>query len=73
MLTAQTELLGVPHHVYFVQVQETANGLEPVKDPAGRLEDVERQLGEGRPQTVELPGLRWALCGQSLPARAMTG
>ena len=57
MLTAQTELLGVPHHVYFVQVQETANGLEPVKDPAGRLEDVERQLGEGRPQTVELPGL----------------
>ena len=55
-----TEILGVPHHVYFVEVTKVEDedyGAEQVSvnDPYGRLGDIQR-LNEGRLLTVKVPG-----------------
>jgi len=59
-LKAVTEILGVPHHVYFIEVtrvseQEDAREQVAVQDPYDRLGDVQR-LNEGRLLTVHIPG-----------------
>jgi len=58
-LKAVTEILGVPHHVYLIEVtdvQEEADATEQVAvhDPYDRLGDVQR-LDEGRLLTVKVP------------------
>ena len=49
-------ILGVPHHLYFIQVIEDEDEIqEAVNDPYGRLKDVYRQ-NDGRLLTVQVPG-----------------
>jgi len=60
---AVTEILDVPHHVYFIEVKDVPNddGEEifteqvAVSDPFDRLGDVQR-LNDGRLLTVRVPG-----------------
>ncbi len=59
-LKAVTEILGVPHHVYFIEVtqvpeEEDATEQVAVHDPYDRLGDVQRH-NEGRLLTVKVPG-----------------
>lgn len=58
-LKAVTDILNVPHHVYFIAVREVEEGgltLQlAVCDPYDRLNDV-RRLNEGTLMTVRLPG-----------------
>jgi hypothetical protein len=59
-LKAVTDILGVPHHAYLIAVEDVrreGGGTEQVavRDPHGRLRDVQR-LNEGRLATVRAPG-----------------
>jgi hypothetical protein len=59
-LRAVTEVLGVPHHVFLIAVQEVAhadgsNEQVAVRDPYDRLGDVLR-FNEERLATVRVPG-----------------
>jgi hypothetical protein len=59
-LKAVTDILNVPHHVYFIEVQDCQTDGEvgeqvAVNDPYDRLGDVQR-LHEGRLLTVKVPG-----------------
>ena len=58
-LKAVTDVLGVPHHVYFIEVEGVGEDGEAteqiaVSDPYDRLGDVQR-LNEGRLMTVTVP------------------
>jgi hypothetical protein len=59
-LKAVTEILGVPHHAYLIAVEDIRRqGSETeqvaVRDPHGRLRDVQR-LNDGHLATVRVPG-----------------
>ncbi len=56
-LKAVTEILGVPHHVYLIEVQEEADATEQVAvhDPYDRLGDLQR-FNEGRLLPVQVLG-----------------
>jgi hypothetical protein len=59
-LKAVAEILGVSHHVYFIevrdeQIDDESSEQVAVNDPYDRLEDVQR-LNEGRLMTVKAPG-----------------
>jgi hypothetical protein len=61
-LKAVTELLGVPHHVYLIAVQDVRmqsgeTEQVAVRDPYNRLRDVHR-FNDGRLATVRVPGLK---------------
>lgn len=59
VLHSTLEILGVPHHVDFIEVHDVDQGegavQEPVLDPHNRYEDMQRAY-EGRYQAVQLPG-----------------
>jgi hypothetical protein len=50
------EILGASHHAWFIQVEETEDGIEAVNDPYGRLDEVVEQNGDGDLETVRVPG-----------------
>jgi hypothetical protein len=58
-LKAVTEILGVPHHVYFIEVLEKETGeysyQVAARDPYHRLRDVQR-LNDGKLMTVTVDG-----------------
>ena len=55
-LKGNADILGVPHHVYLIEVTEAEDGCQvAVEDPYDRLEVV-HALNEGRLQTVRVPG-----------------
>jgi hypothetical protein len=55
-LKGTIEILGASHHAWFIQVEETNDGIEAVNDPHGRLDDVIEQNGDGNLETVSVPG-----------------
>ena len=48
-------IYGVPHHIHFIEVRVVDDMQEPVKDPYGRYEDMQRAY-DGYYTPVKVPG-----------------
>jgi hypothetical protein len=55
-LKGTIEILGASHHAWFIQVAETEDGIQAIRDPYKRLHKIVQQNGNTDLETVHVSG-----------------